>query len=280
MDELSGQPAMRNRPLVLMVDDDVDTREMYAWSLMTRGFDVVPTGTATEAAALAGELRPDVIVSDFTLPGGDGFTLAERVRASAAGAETPMILVSGRGFFGDRGDRAMQLFDRVLLKPVLPDHLIADIVPLLLDRTSARLQRQLRDVRTRLAGIPRISDVSRVMTAVTDAALCGDAPAALMANNAAQYIAVNDAACLLTGRSREELLSLGVWDLTPDIAVGDGRRQWAQFVASGTLAGAFLLKTPGGNVETRFASTAHIVPDCHLSLLLPVPPALSAELRP
>ena len=57
-----------------------------------------------------------------------------------------MALVSGRAFVGDSGDRALQLFDRVLLKPVLPDQLIADIVPLVLDRAAAQLQRQLRDV--------------------------------------------------------------------------------------------------------------------------------------
>src|SRR5215207_225525 len=185
---------MRSRPLVLMVDDDVDTREMYAWSLTARGFDVVSAAAAAEGAALTDQRRPDVIVTDFTLPGEDGFTLAERVRASAVAGDTPMILVSGRAFFGDTGDQAMQLFDRVLLKPVLPDHLIADMIPLLLDRTSARLQRQLRDVRTRLQGIPRTSDIDRVLNAVTDAALSGDTPAALVADSAAHYIAANDAA--------------------------------------------------------------------------------------
>jgi DNA-binding response OmpR family regulator len=262
-----------------MVDDDIDTREMYAWSLASRGFDVVSAGTAAEGAALAERHRPDVVVTDFTLPGEDGFTLATRIRASAALADTPMVLVSGRAFFGNTGDRAMQLFDRVLLKPVLPDHLISDIVPLLLDRTSARLQRQLRDVRTRLHGVPRTSDINRVLSAVTDVSLGMDTPAALVADTAAHYIAANDAACILTGRSREELLSLNVWDLTPDTGVRDGHQQWERFVESGALSGVYLLKTPGGVVEARFASCTHILPDCHLSLLQPVPLALSGGER-
>lgn len=264
-----------------MVDDDIDTREMYAWSLEARGFEVVCAGTAASGAELAHARRPDVIITDFTLPGEDGFALATRVRSSDALANTPMILVSGRSFVGDSGERAIQLFDRVLLKPVLPDQLIADIIPLVLDRTAAQLQRQLRDVRSRLHGVPRTSDVSRVLTTVSEvAAADGDTPAALLTDSAAHYIAANDAACALTGRSREELLSLSVWDLTPQIRVAEGRQAWTRLVESGALSGAYLLKTAsGGEIQARFASAANVLPGCHLSLLQSVPPALSGDAR-
>jgi DNA-binding response OmpR family regulator len=266
---------MRNRPLVLIVDDDVDTREMYAWSLEARGFDVVSAATAAKGGELADRARPEVVVTDFMLPGADGFALASRIRATDAVADTPLILVSGRAFVGTSGERAMELFDRVLLKPVLPDQLIENIVPLLLDRAAAQLQRQLRDVRSRLQGVPHTSDSGRVLTAVTELSADGEAPAALIADTAAHYIAANDAACALTGRTREELLSLSVWDLTPHASVADGRKAWAQFVETGTLSGAYVLRTPsGGEIEARFASSAHVLPDCHLSLLRSVPPAL------
>ena len=111
---------MRLRPIVLLVDDDVDTREMYAWCLQARGFEVVCAGTAAAGTELAENSHPDVIVTDFTLPGEDGFALATRLRSSAALADTPAILVSGRAFVGNSGARALELFDRVLLKPVLP----------------------------------------------------------------------------------------------------------------------------------------------------------------
>lgn len=264
-----------------MVDDDIDTREMYAWSLEARGFEVVCAGTVSSGLDLAQQRRPDVIITDFTLPGQDGFVLASSVRGSDALASTPMILVSGRAFVGDSGHRAMDLFDRVLLKPVLPDQLIADIVPLVLDRTAAQLQRQLRDVRSRLHGIPRTSDVSRVLVALNEvSAADGDTPAALLTDSSAHYIAANDAACALTGRSREELLSLSVWDLTPQLRGVEGRQAWATQVESGALSGAYVLKTPSGNeIEARFASAANVLPGCHLSLLQSVPAALSRDAR-
>lgn len=263
------------RPRVLLVDDDVDTRDMYAWSLEARGFDVLSAGNAASAASMAMDRRPDAIVTDFTLPGEDGFVLATRIRASGGLQDTPMVLVSGRAFVGNTGERAMEVFDRVLLKPVLPDDLIAEIVPLLLDRAAGRLQRQLRDVRQRLAGVPRGSDAGRVMTAVTEIAAGEIPPAALLADSAARYIDVNDAACSLTGRTRGELLKMAVWDLTPEVALADGQRAWARFVAEGALSGAYRLQNVSGeHIEATYAAAAHVLPGCHLSLLNPLPSAL------
>jgi CheY-like chemotaxis protein len=265
------------QPSVLLVDDDVDTREMYGWSLEARGFDVIAAGSVTHAADLAVERRPDVIVTDFTLPGDDGLALATRVRESKTLSNTPMVLVSGRAFIGDSAERALRLFDRVLVKPVLPDHLIGEIVPLMLDKTAAALERQLRDVRARVARMDHGSAAGRVMAAVDEQARQADAaPAALLADSNAHYIGANDAACLLTGRSRDELLSLSVWDLTPEIGLVQGREQWAQFVRTGASAGAYQLQGPRGvAIEALFSAAAHVLPDCHLSLLQPLPSALA-----
>ena len=127
-------------PLVLLVDDDRDTREMYAWALETRGFRVAHAATAADGITLATAEPPDVVVSDFTLPDGDGFGLAAHVRGTAELANTPLILLSGHAFTGDAEARAVALFDRVLLKPVLPDNLIGEIVPLVDERNAARPQ--------------------------------------------------------------------------------------------------------------------------------------------
>lgn len=113
--------------VILLVDDDGDTREMYAWALETHGFRVVHAATAAAGITVAVAERPDVVVSDFKLPGADGFVLAAHVRETAELAATPLILLSGHAFSGPDGDRADRLFDRVLLKPVLPDHLVGEI---------------------------------------------------------------------------------------------------------------------------------------------------------
>ena len=268
------------RPVVLMVDDDVDTREMYQWCLEARGFDVLSAASVSHGFRLAEERRPDAIVTDFTLPGEDGFVLATRLRATAALADTPAVLVSGRAFVGNSGETAMRLFDRVLLKPVLPDQLIESLVPLLLDRTAAQLERQLRAVRARMETAPRTSDASRILTTLDEVTQGLDTPAALLADTAAHYIDANDAACALTGRSRDELLSLHVWDLTPSQAVAEGQAAWARFVESGAQSGAYTLRSAAGvDIEARFAASAHVLPGCHLALLQSLPAALTRDAR-
>jgi len=248
---------------------------MYTWSLEFRGFDVVTAARVSDGLRLAESQRPDAIVTDYTLPVEDGFVLGERIRASATLAESPLVLVSGRAFVGNSGDRAAALFDRILLKPVLPDQLIENIAAATLERQSAKLQRQLSDVRARLATVPRTSDVSRVLDALREVVTDDEMPAALLTDDAAHYIAANDAACTLTERSRDELLSLHVWDLTPKEAVDGSREAWARFVESGALSGAYLLTVPSGKqVATHFAASTDIVPGWHLSLLQSIPPAL------
>ena len=145
---------MRSRPLVLLVDDDTDTREITRGASSRVALTFCRRDPRRAGFTLAEERAPDVVVTDFTLPGEDGFVLAERVRAHAVLGDTSMFLVSGRSFGADSGERAVRLFDGVLLKPVLPDQLIAEMVPLMLDRTSARLQRQLTDVRARSVACP------------------------------------------------------------------------------------------------------------------------------
>ena len=121
---------MPTAPLVLVVDDDADTREMYGWCLEGYGFRVQLADSVAAALAHMAAEMPDLVITDYTLPGGDGFGLAERLRSSPATAHVAMVLVSGRTFQGEEHARASQLFDRVLVKPVLPDDLAAEVASL------------------------------------------------------------------------------------------------------------------------------------------------------
>jgi DNA-binding response OmpR family regulator len=136
-------------PLVLIVDDDVDTCEMYSWFLETHGFRVVIAHSADAAVLLALAETPDAVITDFTLPDGDGFALADQLRQAPHTRNVALILVSGRDFAGDARARASRLFDRVFVKPVLPDDLAGVLVPLLAERSALRIDNtmELRDGR-------------------------------------------------------------------------------------------------------------------------------------
>jgi two-component system cell cycle response regulator DivK len=63
-------------PLVLVVDDYDDAREMYAESLLVSGFRVAEAADGAQAVEMARSLSPDVILMDLSLPGIDGWRRA------------------------------------------------------------------------------------------------------------------------------------------------------------------------------------------------------------
>ncbi|MEJ0025417.1 MAG: ATP-binding protein [Rhizomicrobium sp.] len=79
----------------LLVDDDSNIRESLAMLLETFGMTVHTAANGAEALALiAGGLRPDMILTDYRLPGYDGLEVIARVRG-ALNSEVPAILITG-----------------------------------------------------------------------------------------------------------------------------------------------------------------------------------------
>ena len=120
------RPPQTLPPIVLLVEDDADTRDMYHTALECGGCWVVDAPNGIDALADAVELQPDVILTDVGLPGiRDGLGLARTLRQNPKTADIPVLAVTGcdpRTF----GDDAW-LFDEVYLKPVSPDVLVARI---------------------------------------------------------------------------------------------------------------------------------------------------------
>lgn len=107
-------------PIVLIVEDDADTREMYHTALEFEGFWVVDAPQVSEAVVCAAEIMPDIIVTDIGLAGPlDGLALARQLRSDVHTATIPLLAVTGQDprALGDQ----CTLFEDVLLKPVLPD---------------------------------------------------------------------------------------------------------------------------------------------------------------
>jgi len=80
---------------ILVVDDDVTLVAPLKDGLESAGYRVAVAFDATQGLLLAQELRPDLILLDFYMPGVDGGAVYERLRASPLTAGTPVIFSTG-----------------------------------------------------------------------------------------------------------------------------------------------------------------------------------------
>ena len=83
------------RPLVLVVDDYEDAREMYAECLDASGFEVAQAESGDEAVAKAVALQPALIVMDLALPGMDGWSATRAIKTDARTAAIPVVALTG-----------------------------------------------------------------------------------------------------------------------------------------------------------------------------------------
>ena len=91
----------------------------------------------------------------------------------------------------------------------------------------------------------------------------------LVCDDQRRYIAVNDAACNLLRRSREELLGTGIEAVTPPENLDAMEEAWNAFMTAGSLVGAYEVMTGDGRrVEVEYNATANVLPGRHLTIFV------------
>jgi two-component system phosphate regulon response regulator PhoB len=123
-----------SRPLVLIVDDHDDTRELYVQSLSLLGFEAITASDCAEAGRRAWESHPDIVVTDLTLRGGDRWQLVQELRREARTRDIPIILLTGHATPSLRERAAREGCAAFFVKPCLPDALATELRKVL-DRT-------------------------------------------------------------------------------------------------------------------------------------------------
>jgi DNA-binding response OmpR family regulator len=81
---------------ILVVEDDADTRTGYNIRLKANLYDTFFATDTITSLKMAREHEPDLIILDLGLPGGDGFTVIERLKINPQLAVIPIIVVSAR----------------------------------------------------------------------------------------------------------------------------------------------------------------------------------------
>jgi len=132
-----------HQPLALICDRDADTRRLYAEYLKLSACSVEEAEDGREALAKAIARQPDIIVTEARLPGIDGIDLCQLLRHDTATSTIPILCVTGDARQVDRAQTVG--IDAVLVKPCLPESLLAEIHHLL--DQSAELRQRTRMVR-------------------------------------------------------------------------------------------------------------------------------------
>jgi CheY-like chemotaxis protein len=117
---------------VLIVDDDSDAREMLEILLTQYGAEIRASHSSQEALEVLAQWHPDVMVSDIGMPGEDGYSLIEKLRAleQGAGGNIPAIALTGYASPADKQRLLSVGYQFHLSKPVDIDQLIQAIARL------------------------------------------------------------------------------------------------------------------------------------------------------
>ncbi len=109
---------------VLVIDDDLDARDLLVRGLAKDGFEIHVASSGEEGIRMAAELKPDVISLDVLMPGMDGWTVLRSLKSNPDTANIPVIMVSmldnkDMGYALGASDYLLKPFDRERLVAVL-----------------------------------------------------------------------------------------------------------------------------------------------------------------
>jgi DNA-binding response OmpR family regulator len=123
----SLEPTVRLRH-VLLVDDTVDNRELYAFYLMGEGYRVTQAAAGLEALREVERDPPDIVVIDIGLPDISGLDVCRRIKAQPSLKDTRILAFTAWPLTDARLDRASEAgAEALLLLPCLPEILLAGI---------------------------------------------------------------------------------------------------------------------------------------------------------
>ena len=110
---------------LLIVEDEVDSREMLTLVLEQYGAKIISADSARQALSLYKQHRPDILISDISMPNEDGYDLVRQIRQSQEeGQNIPAIALTAYAREQDKQKALKAGFDLHLPKPIEPMQLI------------------------------------------------------------------------------------------------------------------------------------------------------------
>src|SRR5436853_4391155 len=107
---------------IMVVDDEKHIVELARLYLTREGYEVEGVGDGSQAVAMFGQLKPDLVILDIMLPGTDGLTICKEIRKLS---QVPIIMLTARDEVTDKVVGLEVGADDYLTKPFHPQELVA-----------------------------------------------------------------------------------------------------------------------------------------------------------
>ena len=112
---------------VLVVDDEIHIVHVVSIKLRNNGYEVITAENGAEAFKIACEEKPDVIVTDFQMPGMTGLEMIEAMRQRPDMSEVPVIMLTARGFAIEESQKQQLRISECMSKPFSPKELLRTV---------------------------------------------------------------------------------------------------------------------------------------------------------
>ena len=112
---------------ILVADDEVHIVQVVAMKFRNNGFDVITADNGDDAYTLCCEEKPDIIITDYQMPGMTGIELIEKLRLVPELADIPVIILTARGFAIEDDQKEKLRVAECLSKPFSPKELLAHV---------------------------------------------------------------------------------------------------------------------------------------------------------
>lgn len=109
---------------ILLIDDDEAIRSTFGIALRSKGYRVIEANSGQTGFDLAQQQLPDLILSDISMPGGDGQALLRQIRQDEELSSKQVVLMTGRADLVTPRNGMEQGADDFLIKPVTLDALL------------------------------------------------------------------------------------------------------------------------------------------------------------
>jgi len=122
---------MSKEPLVLLVDDDPDIREIISYNLEKADYRVLTASDGIEGIKMCKKHKPDLVLMDVMMPGMDGIEACETIRSDQSISDTLIAFLSARGEDYSQVAGFDAGADDYITKPIRPKVLLSRIKALM-----------------------------------------------------------------------------------------------------------------------------------------------------